>query len=125
MIRRSITVNDDLNNYINGFRAWLLVRKKEHDFTTIINMLAQLGAYRLSHAKGELTKAEKRIINKYLEGISELQIEGATDEAWTRWFQIQFPIESGVQVKEKKSKRDKVKEKKKNHGNSTEGREEV
>lgn len=109
VIRRSITVDDRVNAYINKFRARLLEDNKEYDFTNVINMLAELGAYRLSNNEGDFDQEEADIISKYLEGASELKIEGAADEAWTRWLSYQFPesdagkksIRSGVKGKKR------------------------
>lgn len=53
MIRRTITVDDALNTSINKLRGKLLAEKGvEIDFTTVINMFAEIGLYTFAELEG-------------------------------------------------------------------------
>jgi hypothetical protein len=89
VIRRSITVEDNVNNFINTLRARYLEHKgKEIDFTTMINALAAIGAYRFS--KQDMSEHEWEVFNDYL-AFSDLHLEGAKDEWENKWLQYELP----------------------------------
>jgi hypothetical protein len=68
VIRRSITIDDELNKFINRIRARYLEEKdKEIDFTTALNMLAIVGMKRVS-SQQTLPQEELEIIQRFMEG---------------------------------------------------------
>lgn len=90
MIRRSITVEDQLNNFINILRARFLEHEgKEIDFTTMINALAAIGANRFSKRE-EMSDKEWKIFNSYLD-FSDLYLEATKDEYQDRWLKYELP----------------------------------
>ncbi|MEM4378290.1 MAG: hypothetical protein QXX85_04815 [Candidatus Nitrosotenuis sp.] len=90
VIRRSITVEDQLNNFINILRARFLEHEgKEIDFTTMINALAAIGANRFSKRE-EMSDKEWKIFNSYLD-FSDLHLEAAKDEYQDRWLKYELP----------------------------------
>lgn len=90
MIRRSITVADQLNTFINVLRARYLEHEgKEIDFTTMINALTAVGAYRFSKRK-EMSDKEWEIFTSYLD-FGDLHLEAARDEYQDRWLKYELP----------------------------------
>ncbi|HXG74090.1 MAG TPA: hypothetical protein VNK44_04670 [Candidatus Nitrosotenuis sp.] len=90
MIRRSITIEDELYNSINVLRARLLeYEKNDVDFTSMINALAAIG-YNKVMLK-ELTKKDIQLFRYYTEGIEDLKLESAQDEYSNLWLKYQLP----------------------------------
>jgi hypothetical protein len=90
VIRRSITIEDELYNSINVLRARLL--EHEHndvDFTSMINALAAIG-YNKIMAK-QMTPQDIQLFRYYTEGIEDLKLESAKDEYSDRWLKYQLP----------------------------------
>ena len=103
MIRRTITIDDGLNQAIQQFRAEYLKQNVELDYTTAVNMLAWLGLNRLASATtNPLTQVESNVFQAFL-AYDQLRLEAAVDElgdrfmkAWTKTLQpfIDSTVES-------------------------------
>jgi hypothetical protein len=68
VIRRTITVDEFVNKFINTFRGKLLEKKEvEIDFTTAINMFAEVGIKKMMENSKQLEKDEAidYILEKY------------------------------------------------------------
>lgn len=90
VIRRSITVDDDVNAFINKFRGGMLADyNREIDFTSFLNGLARLGIERLR--SGGMTPSEWEIFNRYLSHYPELQTEARTDDWINTFMQAKLP----------------------------------
>jgi hypothetical protein len=89
VIRRSITVEDNLNTFLNVLRArYLEHHGLEIDFTTMINAMAAMAARRFSAQ--EMTDADWEVFNSYL-SFDDLHLEGAKDEWENKWLEYQLP----------------------------------
>jgi hypothetical protein len=90
VIRRSITVDDDINSTINKFRGLLLSSYgQEVDFTTMINAMARVGINRLFG--GSATPEEWSLVHRFLYSYPELKDEGLTDAWVDRFIKKQLP----------------------------------
>ena len=80
MVRRTITVDPEVEKFINMARGLLLLKANvDLDFTRFINALAKLGAYRF--AKGDLSEDEVKL---FLSALSGEGLKALPDEAYDR-----------------------------------------
>ena len=67
MVTRSITILDELDTWINDFRAKMLVHQRQSvSYTAALNMIGRFGAMILSHPE-ELTDKQKNVILGFIE----------------------------------------------------------
>ena len=78
VIRRTITVEDSLNKAIQTIRGKLTEQDREVDYTTMINLLATLGLFRLPDID-KWTLVETSVFN-YFMGHEQLKLEAAIDQ---------------------------------------------
>ena len=91
MIRKSITVDDENNENLNQLRGRLLLEKGiDLDFTRTVNMLIAMALYRIANTT-DLPAEELNILNKYIFGFKELELEALGDEHWNKWIQYEYP----------------------------------
>ncbi|MGH9878188.1 MAG: hypothetical protein ACREBU_04880 [Nitrososphaera sp.] len=91
VIRRTITVDDANNRFINILRARLLEKSDmEVDFTTAVNMLLALARIRWNN-EAKFTEEENKMLNRYTSGTPELQIEALSDAQQDKWLKYQLP----------------------------------
>jgi hypothetical protein len=94
MIRRTITVDDVLNKVINMIRAKLLMIGIDLDYTSTMNMLVALGAFRwLSATAGNnpFTNEEWTIVEYYIAGNKELKWESTIDQLIDEFIKTKLP----------------------------------
>ncbi len=87
MLRRTITIEDSLNEDANRLRSIFIGRNIELDYTSAINILAKLGAKRMM--SGQMTPEEWGIAFQYMKN-QQLQNEGFLDQAQD-WFIRNIP----------------------------------
>ena len=67
MVTRSVTILDELDSWINVFRAKMLEHQRQSvDYTSTLNMVGRLGTVILSNPE-ELTEKQKSLILKFVE----------------------------------------------------------
>ena len=90
-MRRSVTIDPALHEYIIKLRGWLGMEKGlDVDYTTVLNTVAKLGALRINEWDN-LTSKEKEEVSNTLQSSPEQQIEYAADEWWTKHLKVQMP----------------------------------
>jgi len=94
-LRRSVTIEKPLHNYIIEARGWLgLQRHIEVDYTTILNVLAKLGVEIFANIftnPENLTETQKQIISETFEADSNQKIDAINDELWTQKLRANVP----------------------------------
>ncbi len=65
MIRRTITVDDTVNQMVNHIRATLLEKNMELDFTTAINLFAEYGIRCFLNSTSERHDDLEYVLKKY------------------------------------------------------------
>ena len=76
-IRKTISVDDTLNGFIQKIRGQLLLQELDTDYTTATNFLLALGIKRFS--EGKLDELERGIINSFIHSNS-LKWESILDQ---------------------------------------------
>ncbi len=91
IMRRSVTIDNQLHDYIVELRGWFGIEKHlDLDYTTILNMLAILGADLFSDTT-KLTEKQKEFVLKYVENDPEKKMDAASDEWWNNWLRAKIP----------------------------------
>lgn len=100
VMRRSVTIEKDLHDFILEFRGWLGMEKHlDADYTTVLNALGKLGAIRMNEWEN-LTENEKEAVLETLLSEPEKQIESAADEWWTKRLKVELPEYSSESTEE-------------------------
>ncbi len=90
-MRRSVTIEPVLHEFIIELRGWFGMEKHlDVDYTTVLNMLAKLGALRVLKWE-ELSDKEKGLIENSLEDDPIQKRESALDELWTKHLKVEMP----------------------------------
>ena len=92
VIRRTITVEDLVNAFINGFRGRLLMNHNiELDYTSAMNMLAMFGIKYISKEGQNFTEEDMTIFNRYIYGAEELKFESIEDQLLEAFLSRRLP----------------------------------
>ena len=123
-LRRSVTIEKPLHNYIIEVRGWLGLQKHiDVDYTTILNMLAKLGIDVFANIFSNydrLSKEQKQIISETLEGDYNQKIEAIQDELWNQKLRANIP-EYNLEEEDKQQEAN-LGEEESNNSNSVKGK---
>lgn len=90
-MRRSVTIEEPLHDYIIGLRGWFGIEKHiDVDYTTVLNILAKLGADLLQDMS-RLTERQKELVIETIESNPHQKVEAAADDWWTQHLKVQLP----------------------------------
>ena len=100
MVTRSVTILDELDSWINGFRAKMLEHQRQSvDYTTMLNMVGRLGTLVLSNPE-ELTDKQKSSILGFIEESNSYKPPYARIKWADKYFQHMVPKIIDKSVKE-------------------------
>ncbi len=109
MVTRSITILDELDKWINDFRAKMLEHQRQSvSYTAMFNMIGRFGGMILSHPE-ELTDKQKNAILKFIEESNDYTPPYARIKWSDKYLQYMVPKILDESVKEPWQTENKIK----------------